>query len=276
MTSRDAVGHDPVDRDPVDRDPVMTMQGIWTRFDDVVVHRDIDLDLHRGERMGLLGGSGSGKTVLMREMIGLQRPSAGTVEVFGERLDRIGPDDLQRLRNRCGVLFQQGALFSDLTVFDNVALPLREVGHLPESLIAELVRAKLVMVGLDPDDAILKPAELSGGMIKRTGLARALALEPELLFLDEPTSGLDPLSSERFVELLSELHRDLGFSMVMITHDLHTLRDLCDTVAVLADGRLVARGTLDEVRRNDHPFVHDMLCGRRAARVLDAWDKNDG
>lgn len=255
---------------------VVSMRGIATRFGSTVVHHHIDLDLYRGERLGLLGGSGSGKTVLMREMLGLQRPSAGHVEVFGQRLDRIGAAELQHLRNRCGVLFQQGALFSDLTVYDNVALPLREFSRLPEQIIAELVWMKIEMVGLDPEDGLLKPAELSGGMIKRTGLARALALEPELLFLDEPTSGLDPVSSERFVDLLKNLHRDLGFSMVMITHDLHTLRDLCDSVAVLADGHLVAHGSLKEVRSSDHPFVRDMLGGRRAARVLDTGnDRHD-
>ena len=255
-------------------EPVLSMQGIGTRFGSTVVHHHIDLDLHRGERLGLLGGSGSGKTVLMREMLGLHRPSAGHVEVFGERLDSIPAGELQRLRNRCGVLFQQGALFSDLSVYDNVALPLREFSELPESIIAELVWMKIEMVGLDPEDALLKPAELSGGMIKRTGLARALALEPELLFLDEPTSGLDPVSSEGFVELLQNLHRDLRFSMVMITHDLHTLRDLCDTVAVLADGELVAHGSLSEVRSSDHPFVRDMLRGRRATRVLDTGNQD--
>lgn len=251
------------------QDTVVSMQDIGTRFGTNVVHRHIDLELHRGERLGLLGGSGSGKTVLMREMLGLQRPSTGHVEVFGERLDSVPAGQLQRLRNRCGVLFQQGALFSDLSVYDNVALPLREFTKLPQAVIAELVWMKIGMVGLDAEDGLLKPAELSGGMIKRTALARALALEPELLFLDEPTSGLDPVSSERFVDLLQGLHRDLGFSMVMITHDLHTLRDLCDTVAVLADGELVAHGSLAEVRSSDHPFVQDMLGGRRASRVLD-------
>lgn len=255
---------------------VVRMRGIATRFGATVVHRHIDLDLHRGERLGLLGGSGSGKTVLMREMLGLQRPSAGHVEVFGQRLDRIAAGELQRLRNRCGVLFQQGALFSDLTVYDNVALPLREFSRLPAAMIDDLVWMKIGMVGLDAEDGLLKPAELSGGMIKRTALARALALEPELLFLDEPTSGLDPASSERFVALLQSLHRDLGFSMVMITHDLHTLRDLCDTVAVLADGELVAHGSLTEVRSSDHPFVRDMLRGRRAARVLDTGNEGHG
>ncbi len=257
-------------------DVVVEMHGISTRFGDMVVHDNIDLQLRRGERLGLLGGSGSGKTVLMREMIRLHRPSSGYVEIFGERLDDISAPDLQRLRNRCGVLFQQGALFSDLSVYDNIALPLRELNELSEVLIAELVWMKIKMVGLELEVAELRPSELSGGMIKRVGLARALALEPELLFLDEPTSGLDPVSSERFVDLLQSLHRDLAFSMVMITHDLHTLRDLCDTVAVLADRKLVAHGSLAQVRQSDHPFVQDMLCGRRAARVLDTGTDADG
>ncbi|TVS13336.1 MAG: ATP-binding cassette domain-containing protein [Gammaproteobacteria bacterium] len=260
----------------MEREVVVDMQGISTHFGDLVVHKHIDLKLHRGERLGLLGGSGSGKTVLMREMIRLHRPSSGHVTVLGERLDDIGAAELQQLRNRCGVLFQQGALFSDLDVFENVALPLRELGHLPEPLIADLVWMKIELVGLDLKVGNLRPSELSGGMLKRAGLARALALEPELLFLDEPTSGLDPVSSERFVDLLQALHRDLGFSMVMITHDLHTLRDLCDTVAVLAEGELVAHGTLAEVRRNDHPFVQDMLGGRRASRVLGSGTETDG
>lgn len=259
----------------MEREVVVKLEGIATRFGQVEVHRHIDLCLHRGERLGLLGGSGSGKTVLMREMIGLQRPSAGHIEIFGERLDAIAASRLQRLRNRCGVLFQHGALFSDLTVFDNVALPLRELNTLPKDIIADLVWMKLAMVGLQPEDAVLKPAELSGGMINRAGLARALALEPELLFLDEPTASLDPPSAERFVDLLRALHRDLGFSMVMITHDLHTLRDLCTTVAVLADGELVAQGTVEQVRQSEHPFVHDMLCGRRAVRVLDSGNHDD-
>jgi len=257
-------------------DTVVQLRGIATRFGRKVVHRNVDLTLHAGERMALVGGSGSGKTVLMRVMIGLMQPSAGTVKVLGQRLDKIDASESQNLRNCCGVLFQAGALFSDLSVFENVALPLRELGGITEDLITDLVMVKLAMVGLEADAAALKPAELSGGMVKRVGLARALALEPQLLFLDEPTSGLDPRSSERFVELLQNLHRDLRFSMVMITHDLHMLRDLCDTVAVLADGRLVALGPLAEVRKVEHPFIAEMLRGRRAARVFDFEDHPHG
>ncbi|MDT8399916.1 MAG: ATP-binding cassette domain-containing protein [Pseudomonadales bacterium] len=255
---------------------VVNMKHIWTRFGAMVVHRDISLCLFRGERLGLVGGSGSGKTTLMREMIGLLEPSQGSVEVFGRELHSSSREEQQDLRNRCGVLFQNGALFTDLTVYDNVALPLREMGMLEEKLIRSLVCMKLSMVGLSATVTALKPAELSGGMVKRVALARALALEPELLFLDEPTSGLDPVSAENFVKLLDELHRDLNFSMVMITHDLHTLRDLCDRIAVLADGQLVAIGQLAEVATCEHPFAQQFFHGIRAARVLETEDENHG
>jgi phospholipid/cholesterol/gamma-HCH transport system ATP-binding protein len=244
------------------------MENIHTRFGDVVVHRGISLCVRQGERVGLVGGSGSGKTTLLREMIGLLRPTEGHVELLGEDLASGDSARLQALRNRCGVLFQAGALFTDLDVFDNVALPLRELRRLDESLIRELVTLKLGMVDLAPHVARLMPWELSGGMVKRVALARALALEPELLFLDEPTSGLDPIAADNFVRLINRLHRDLGFSMVMITHDLHTLPDLCDRVAVLADGGLVTVGPLAEVANVEHPFVREFFHGNRARRIL--------
>lgn len=246
------------------------MRDIHTRFGETVVHRGISLCVREGERLGLVGGSGSGKTTLLREMIGLLRPSEGRVEVFGQDLEAGDPERMQALRNRCGVLFQAGALFTDLNVFDNVALPLREAGRLDESLIRELVMLKLALVNLAPAVARLMPWELSGGMVKRVALARALALEPELLFLDEPTSGLDPIASDNFVALINRLHHELGFTLVMITHDLHTLPDLCDRIAVLADGGLVTVGTLAEVAAVDHPFVREFFHGKRARRVLAA------
>jgi len=252
-----------------ERECVVRMSHIWTRFGEAVVHRDVSLCLERGERLGLVGGSGSGKTTLLREMLGLLMPSSGTVEVLGRSLDSISGSEQQGLRNCCGVLFQGGALFTDLTVFENIALPLREFGLGDEPLIRDLVQLKLHMVGLEPDAAWLRPAELSGGMVRRVGLARALALEPELLFLDEPTAGLDPASAENFVALLQTLHRDLEFSMIMITHDLHTLQDLCDRIAVLAEGELVAEGPLATVRASMHPFVREFFGGPRARRVLD-------
>ena len=247
---------------------LIALHGVGTRFGKQVVHEGIDMAIHRGDIVGLVGGSGSGKTTLMREMIGLQAPSDGYVELFGERLDRIGPNRLASLHQRCGILFQGGALFTALNVFDNIAFPLRESRFVDEALIRQLVCMKLGMVGLDAEAAHRLPAELSGGMVKRAALARALALEPELLFLDEPTSGLDPIASQSFVQLVSELHQELGFTVVMITHDLDIMRDLCTRVAVLADRTLIVDGSPEEVRACDHPFVHEFFHGKRAERVF--------
>jgi phospholipid/cholesterol/gamma-HCH transport system ATP-binding protein len=244
------------------------MENIWTRFGEKVVHENINLCLPRGEILGLVGASGSGKTVLLREIIGLQTPSQGEVFVMGRSLKNIQASDSQRLRTNCGVLFQKGALFSVLDVFDNIAFPLRELGIRDEELIKHLVFMKLENVGLSPRDAWLKPADLSGGMTKRVALARALIVEPDLLLLDEPTSGLDPISSEDFVELLSRLHRELKFTVVMVTHDLDILRDLCTLVAVLADHRLVAFGPLARVLSSQHPFVEEFFHNKRAERVF--------
>ncbi len=202
---------------------VIRLEHVWTCFDERVVHRDISLCLGFAEIPGLVGGSGSGKTTLPRELIRLQAPTRGSVSIFGERLDRLSEARCQRLRNRCRVLFQADALFSALNVFDNIAFPLREMRVFDEELIAYLVYAKLAMVGLDAGDAALMPAERSGGMIKRVALARALVKDPELLLLDEPTSGLDPLLSDEYVSLLSAQHSKLGFTVVMVTYDLHSL-----------------------------------------------------
>lgn len=252
-----------------DSAPVIELCGIVTRFGSQLVHDGIDLTVRRGEVLGLVGGSGSGKTTLLRQMIGLQRPSAGRVIAFGEPLFDLRGSAAAKLRQRWGVLFQYGALFTALTVAENVALPLRELRRLDEAMIRELVRLKLAMVGLKPEDGLRYPAELSGGMVKRVGLARALALDAELLLLDEPTSGLDPVASELFVDLIAELRGVLGLTVVLVTHDLDTLVDLCDRIAVLAERKLVVVGTLDEVVACDHPFIRSYFHGRRGGRLLD-------
>jgi phospholipid/cholesterol/gamma-HCH transport system ATP-binding protein len=252
-------------------EPIIDVRNLWTKFGRQVVHRDINLAVYRGEIISLVGGSGSGKTVLLRQMLGLERPARGQVCVFGRTLHEGNLNELRDLRNRWGVLFQHGALFSALNVFDNVAVPLRELKTLDESVIRDLVLLKLCMVSIEPKHAYKMPAELSGGMVKRVALARALALEPELLFLDEPTAGLDPDRSESFVQLIQALHRELFLTVVMITHDLDTLVALSDRIAVLADQKLVAVGAVDEVAACDHPFVRNFFQGERGRRAIEMW-----
>lgn len=235
---------------------IIEIEALHTRFGNHVVHRDVNLCVYRGEVLALIGGSGSGKTTLLRQMLGLEEPSQGTVRIFGCSRDDSN-FNLQRknIRSRSGVLFQQGALFSALTVFDNVALPLRELHTLSEDMIRDLVMIKLDMVAIGPEHANKMPAALSGGMIKRVALARALALDPELLFLDEPTAGLDPELSESFVELVLALRSEMDLTIVMVTHDLDTLVALSDRIAVLADQQVVITGTLDEICHFQHPFI---------------------
>ena len=193
--------------------PVVQIRNLWTRFGRTVVHQDLNLDIFAGEILTIVGGSGTGKTVLLRQMLGLERPSQGTVHVFGEDISAAEPEDLQRMRNHWGMLFQQGALYSALTVCDNIALPMRELRALPEDVIRDAVLLKMDMVGLGPEHANKMPSDLSGGRVKRAALARALALEPQLLFLDEPTAGLDPDLSDAFVALIQTLHRELELAV---------------------------------------------------------------
>ncbi|WP_341929466.1 ABC transporter ATP-binding protein [Methyloversatilis discipulorum] len=249
-------------------DAVIDIRGLVTRFGSNVVHDGLDLALPAGEVLALVGGSGSGKTTLLRQVIGLLRPQQGQIRVFGQPL--FSGDALadRQLRRRFGVLFQQGALFSALNVLENIAFPLRELRWLDRDAIHDLVMIKLAMVELEPQHAWLMPAELSGGMIKRVALARALALEPELLLLDEPTAGLDPDRSEAFVALIRRLRDQLGLTVVLVTHDLDTLAALATQVAVLGERRILAYGPLDHVMKHDHPFIRSFFCAERMSRVL--------
>ncbi|TFW10168.1 ATP-binding cassette domain-containing protein [Oxalobacteraceae bacterium OM1] len=243
--------------------PILTLNAVSTRYGDVVIHRDIDLQVACGEVLAVIGGSGSGKTTLLRIMLGLEQPWRGSVDVFGMPLRTRDAQALLDIRRRCGVLFQDGALFSALSVAENVAFPLRELKSLPADVVDELVAMKLDMVGIDPGSAGKMPSELSGGMVKRVALARALALNPELLFLDEPTAGLDPERSHGFVKLIESLRRALDLTVVMVTHDVDTLLALSDRVAVLADQHLLAVAPLWDVVRNEHPFVKNFFLGQR-------------
>ena len=255
--------------------PVVEISGLWTKFGRTVVHQDLNLEIFAGEIMTIVGGSGTGKTVLLRQMLGLEQPARGCVRVFGEDISEADADQLQRMRNHWGMLFQQGALYSALTVFDNIALPLRELRALPEDVIYDAVLLKMHMVGLGIEHANKMPSDLSGGMIKRASLARALALEPQLLFLDEPTAGLDPDLSDAFVALIQSLHRELGLTVVMVTHDLDTLFALTTRVAVLAEKHVIAVGPTRDVLEVDHPFIKEFFLGARGQRALEVLDETE-
>lgn len=261
---------------PARGEAVIEVRDLVKRYGKAVVHDGVNLDVYRGEVLSIVGGSGSGKTVLLRQIVGLERPTSGSIRVFGESPARLKPAQLQALRNRWGLQFQGGALFSALSVIDNIALPLRELRALPDNLICQAALLKLQMVGLSARDADKMPSDLSGGMIKRVALARALALEPELLFLDEPTAGLDPMASDGYVELIRELRRELGLTVVMITHDLDTLVALSDRVAALADHKVLAAAPIGEVVKVDHPFIRDYFLGERAQRAMQALQPAKG
>ncbi len=241
------------------------IRGLTNAFGDFVVHDRLDLDVRRGEILGVVGGSGTGKSVLMRAIIGLQIPREGSIEVFGRNITNAEPDEVIGVRNHWGVLFQGGALFSTLTVAENVQVPLKQFyPDLDQVLLDEIARYKTVLSGLPPEAASKYPSELSGGMKKRAGLARALALDPQLLFLDEPTAGLDPIGAAKFDELTRDLTDTLGLTVFLITHDLDTLYAICDRVAVLADKKVIAVGTIPELLETDHPWIQEYFNGPRS------------
>jgi phospholipid/cholesterol/gamma-HCH transport system ATP-binding protein len=243
--------------------PAIEVRGMRTAFGENVIHDDLDLTVNRGEIFGVVGGSGSGKSVLLNTLIGLRSPDAGEVRVLGQELQRASRRRWSALERAWGVLFQQGALFSNMTVRDNVAAPMFEHTDLPREEVYELANLKIAMVGLRPEAGALKPSELSGGMRKRAGLARALALDPELLFLDEPTAGLDPIGAANFDALIRELSKNMDLTVFMITHDLDTLYEITDRVAVLADKKVVATAPVRELERSDHPWIQEYFLGPR-------------
>jgi phospholipid/cholesterol/gamma-HCH transport system ATP-binding protein len=251
-------------------EPMVDIRKLWTVFTTpekrFVVHQDLDLTVQPGEVLAIVGGSGSGKTVLLRQILALEEPTRGEIRVLGQPAGELGQ---KGAASRIGMLFQHGALFSAFSVLENIAFPLRELKLLPGPLVREAAMVKLQMVGLKPEDADKMPADLSGGMIKRAALARALIMDPPLLLLDEPTAGLDPESSDGFVTLLRSLHRDMALTVIMVTHDLDTLFELSTRIAVLADKRVIIAAPPKEVIAFQHPFIHDFFLGERGQRAME-------
>ncbi len=256
-------------------DVVIRIRGLVNQFGKQVIHDGLDLDVMRGEVLGLVGGSGTGKSVLMNTVLGLNRPRAGTIELLGVDVARLDAAARATTQTRCGVLFQDGALFSSLSVTENVQAPMREHLRLDQALMDELAALKIAMVGLPPDAGPKRPSELSGGMRKRAGLARALALDPEIVFLDEPTAGLDPIGAAAFDSLIRDLQQSLGLTVVMVTHDLDSLIAICDRIAVLVDKK-VRVGTMAEHMSDSHPWIQEYFHGPRARASLEAADGGTG
>lgn len=256
-------------------DVAISVRGLKNSFGDQVVHEGLDLDVRKGEILGVVGGSGTGKSVLMRSIIGLQTPDEGEVHVFGESMIGRLDDEALAIRKRWGVLFQGGALFSTLTVAENVEVPLREYyPNIGDELCDQIAAYKIQMTGLPVEAGPKYPSELSGGMRKRAGLARALAIDPDLLFLDEPTAGLDPIGAAAFDAQTRQLQQTLGLTIFLITHDLDTLYSICDRVAVLADGKVIAVGSIEELLATDHPWIQEYFNGPRGRAATDAVKRN--
>ncbi|MFZ5963206.1 ABC transporter ATP-binding protein [Thalassococcus sp. BH17M4-6] len=260
----------PTSTPPDDRETVIRLRGIRNQFGSHVVHDDLDLDVYRGEILGVVGGSGTGKSVLLRTIAGLQTPAAGTIEVLGVDVRSADEDARQVLESRWGVMFQDGALFSSLNVRENVEVPMRPIDGLDPAIRRDLADLKVSMVGLPYIAGDNYPSELSGGMRKRAGLARALSIDPEILFLDEPTAGLDPIGAAEFDRLIHGLSRSLGLTVFLVTHDLDTLHATCDRIAVLAERKVLVSGTMQDMMKVDHPWVHAYFHGPRARAALDS------
>jgi phospholipid/cholesterol/gamma-HCH transport system ATP-binding protein len=250
------------------KEPIIKVRGLVNGFADKIIHDHLDLDVYRGEVLGVVGGSGAGKSVLLRSIIGLNEPLEGSIEVFGQHTGAVEGLEMKALEMRWGILFQEGALFSSQTVAENIQVPLREYTHMSQSLMNEIASVKLTMVGLPEDTARKYPSELSGGMKKRAGLARALALDPELLFLDEPTAGLDPISANQFDELIKSLQKSLGLTVFLVTHDIDTLRAVTDRIAVLVNKKIKV-GTIAELRKDPDPWIQNYFSGVRGRAALE-------
>ncbi len=244
---------------------VVCIRDLTNQFGKQVIHDHLALDIYRGEILGIVGGSGTGKTVLLNTILGLRRPTSGSIKILD--IDCCDSAAYRQLESRWGVLFQSGALFSSMTVGENIAVPMREIAHIPEALMPELISLKLSMVGLDPETMHKLPEELSGGMIKRASLARALAIDAELLFLDEPTSGLDPISAAAFDKLIKGLQQTLNLTVVMITHDLDSLHSVCDRIAVLVDKNIIV-DDVKSIQDNPHPWIQSYFKGERGRMVF--------
>jgi phospholipid/cholesterol/gamma-HCH transport system ATP-binding protein len=243
---------------------IISIKDLSVGFGDRIINKNLNLEVYRGEILGVVGASGTGKSVLLRTIIGLIPKRAGIIEIFGQDFAKLNDTQRRQIEQRWGILFQQGALFSSLSVKQNIQLPMREHLQMSEQLMDDLAMLKIKLVGLKPDAADKFPSELSGGMIKRAALARALALDPEIVFLDEPTSGLDPISAGEFDELIATLQKTLGLTVFMVTHDLDSLRNVCDRIAALGDGKVLETGTMDVMLKSDHPWLKAYFHGARS------------
>ena len=258
----------------MDREAIISVRGVRNKFGEQLIHDRLDLDIYRSEVLGIVGGSGTGKSVLLRTILGLNRPAQGRIELFGKDRSEMTDAEQRAVEQRWGVLFQDGALFSSLTVAQNIQVALKEHLHLPQYLLDEIAALKIALVGLPPEAGPKFPSELSGGMRKRAGLARALALDPEIVFLDEPTAGLDPIGAAAFDDLIKNLQATLGLTVFMVTHDLDSLYAICDRIAVLAEKRVLVTGTIEEMARQDHPWIKEYFHGPRGRAAVDAKSRN--